>query len=501
VTSLGLVAAVLVLLAGAAPFARLLATRPFRRKLVSFPRIATAIAVLGVGGIAAVGVAAMRAPAVLLGAAVVVACALGAAAWRARPAFGRKRGLPPGSLGLLPVGPIVDDRFFLRQAARYGPVFKTSQYARPMACVVGLERIVDVLRRYDDVLDPPALPFDAFVPGGFVRSMRGERHAATAARLRPLAAREAVAAHEAFVVKAAHAALDGLATTCAGEHAVSPRPALRALLFTVLIRVLFGIEPDDPLVPRLRALYDVIDVRRPSGALRRHAGPALDELITLMRPRGGRGEGLLAAIARQDSEAATDPSIVANLVYVVQNARDDTAGLLLWALKMLGDHPEWARALATAPDAEALALRIVLETLRLEQSEFLFRKARAPLAIDGFVVPAGCLVRFCIRESHRDPALFPDPDRFDPDRFLTMPGRLAYSPFGASTSRHACLGEQITKTIASVTLAELARHFTWRVVSDGPREFDGWHWTTNENFRITIAHRTDRGTAPERIRC
>lgn len=488
-TSVVVAAASLVFVAGAAPFARLLATRPFRRKLRSFPQIAAAILLVVVGGIVAVLVAAAYVPSALVVAALAVAVGLGAAVWRARPAFGRRRGLPPGSLGLLPVGPIVDDRFFLRQAARHGPVFKTSQFARPMVCVVGLERIVDVLRRYDDVLDPPALPFDAFVPGGFVRSMRGEQHAATAARLRPLAARDAIVVHERFVAAAAREAWDGLATASAVEGAVSPRPALRALLFGILIRVLFGIGRDDPAFPRLVALYDVIDVRRPSGALRRQARPALAELIALVRASGREGESVLAAIAREDPSALDDPTVVANLVYVVQNARDDTAGLLLWTLAMLGDHPQWARALATTDDVEALALRIVLETLRLEQSEFLFRTARAPLTIEGFTIPTGWLVRLCIRESHRDPAIFPDADRFDPDRFRTIPPRSAYSPFGATTSRHACLGEQITKTVASIALAQLARHFTWHVTQTGPRQFDGWHWTPNENFKITLTRR------------
>ncbi|MEO6026454.1 MAG: cytochrome P450 [Candidatus Binatia bacterium] len=129
----------------------------------------------------------------------------------------------------------------------------------------------------------------------------------------------------------------------------------------------------------------------------------------------------------------------------------------------------------------------MLETLRLEQSEFLFRTVCAPIEVEGFRMPAGWLLRLCVRESHRDPAVFAEPDRFDPERFVTPPGRLAYSPFGVATSRHACLGEALTKTVASVVLAELGRGFTWRTVADGPREFDGWHWTPSPNFRIALA--------------
>jgi cytochrome P450 len=114
----------------------------------------------------------------------------------------------------------------------------------------------------------------------------------------------------------------------------------------------------------------------------------------------------------------------------------------------------------------------------------------APVAVEGFVIPAGWLLRLCIRESHRDPAIFAEPDRFDPDRFRGRAySRLEYSPFGASTSRHACLGELLAKTIARVFLVEVARGFAWRVVGDGPREFDGWHWTPGPRFRIAIAPR------------
>ena len=55
---------------------------------------------------------------------------------------------------------------------------------------------------------------------------------------------------------------------------------------------------------------------------------------------------------------------------------------------------------------------------QLAQSEYLFRRANNAIQFRGVVIPAGWLVRVCIREIHRDPAVFTNPDRFDPDRFL-----------------------------------------------------------------------------------
>ncbi len=480
------------------PLARLLAARPFRAKLRSFPGTGLALAVLA-GGAAAVAVAAAWSqPRALAATAALAGGAAAAVAWRARPGYGRTRGLPPGSLGALPVGPLLDDRFFLKQAARHGPVFKTSQFLRPMACVVGLERCTELLRRYDDVLEPPALPFDAFVPGGFVRSMPAARHEGMIAALRPLAAREAVRRHEDSMVAAARECLRALAAASARDGAVDPAPPLRAMVFAILLRVFFGIRSGEPAFARLRALYGVIDVRRPSGALRPLARPALDEIVALVgqgATADAHGDSLFARIVAAQPSAARDPGVLGNLVYMVQNARDDTAGLLVWALALLGAAPAWAQALdeaaaRNATAADDLAARIALETVRLEQSEFLFRRVLTPISVEGFVIPSGWLLRLCIRESHRDPAIFVEPDRFDPDRFRKRHyTRLEYSPFGLGTSRHACLGELLAKTVARVFLVELARGFTWRLAAAGRREFDGWHWTPGRAFRIAVAER------------
>ena len=66
----------------------------------------------------------------------------------------------------------------------------------------------------------------------------------------------------------------------------------------------------------------------------------------------------------------------------------------------------------------ATSTRIVMETLRLEQSEYLYRETTRDIEHKGVVIPRGWLVRLCVRESHQDPAIFANPDVFDPDRFL-----------------------------------------------------------------------------------
>jgi len=196
----------------------------------------------------------------------------------------------------------------------------------------------------------------------------------------------------------------------------------------------------------------------------------------------------LAALARSDPAALADRTILGNLIYIMQITWGDVTGLLLWVFKMLSDHPEWRERLAREPSRD-LATRIVLETLRLEQSESRYRRAVADLELDGFRIPKGWLVRMCIRESHRDEKVFPDPLVFDPERFCGRAfTRGEYAPFGAF--RLACIGEDVTKAVAGSFALELACGFDWEVVEDGPARISSWvHNAPHPRLSVTMKPR------------
>jgi cytochrome P450 len=172
----------------------------------------------------------------------------------------------------------------------------------------------------------------------------------------------------------------------------------------------------------------------------------------------------------------------------------------MWILKQLGDHPEWAARLRSSVRARpaaadpSLPTRILRETLRLEQSEYVYRRAQEDIVFHDLFIPKGWRIRVLIREGHRDPAVFDDPDRFDPDRF-TRPDlvgkRLATFGLGA----HTCIGPQLTETAITVALTELARSFEWQVIEDGPREYGWAHWQPSGRMRIAFRRRDEPGTA------
>ncbi|MFF3003317.1 cytochrome P450 [Kitasatospora sp. NPDC057940] len=159
----------------------------------------------------------------------------------------------------------------------------------------------------------------------------------------------------------------------------------------------------------------------------------------------------------------TDRLIRDELVTLLVAGHETTATTLTWLFLLLDRHPE-----ARGADPQAL----VSETLRLYPPAWLLpRHAVGDDVIDGHHIAAGTEVLVCPYLTHRDPALWPDPERFDPARFTatgTRPTQLgAYLPFGLGA--RACLGTQfaVRETTALLELLLPAHTVRFRSVPTG----------------------------------
>jgi cytochrome P450 len=295
--------------------------------------------------------------------------------------------------------------------------------------------------------------------------------------------------------------LDEMADLCARQDrgGISPISGLRRMVFAALARVMFGMEHHDPAVARLAELYSVLDYaaawRTPPWRTRR----TLDEVAAILvgerraREPGARSS-FMSQLAAAAPEALDEPTVVYNLVYIMMQGWRDASGLFGWIVKTLGDHPEWrsrVREAAALPDFDQnLPGRIVRETLRMHQSEYLQRLIRSDIRINGFVAPRGWLLRVCVWEGHRSEKTFTDPTRFDPDRPLGQPyTRPDYTPFGAS--RMWCLGEHLTLVMARALVEELSA-LEWSITADGPPELGDFHWRPSAKLRIALTPRAAR---------
>ena len=140
---------VFILVIALLPVVRVCCSRAFLLKLRAFPKIGVQLFVFFAVYAAIVTAAALYSPWALRILAGIALLAIALDRWRARPSYGRARGLPPGSLAIAPIGPWVDQADYLKRAARYGPVFKMNNFLQPMVCVVGLKSGAELLRSHD----------------------------------------------------------------------------------------------------------------------------------------------------------------------------------------------------------------------------------------------------------------------------------------------------------------------------------------------------------------
>jgi cytochrome P450 len=155
---------------------------------------------------------------------------------------------------------------------------------------------------------------------------------------------------------------------------------------------------------------------------------------------------------------------------------ETTALALTYALYLLARSPEWQEALSaevtqvlegrqpTMADLANLKLTeaVVLEAMRLYPPVWsIGREAIADVNIGGYRIPKGGSVFISQWVVHRDPALYPDPERFDPGRWTgdVQRPRFAFFPFGGGP--RICIGNRFAMMEAKLILAVLAQRFAF----------------------------------------
>lgn len=483
----------------ALPLARLAIHPGVRRRFQAFPRIQTAMTAALALYVVAVVIIALSEPIALRAAAAAALMVLALERWQARAAHGRKSGLPAGSLAVMPISPWHDPQYYLKQAARHGPVFKFRHFIHPAVGIVGLERAANFLAANDEGLIVPPAPFNGLVPGGFVRYLGGGRHRDVAAVLRSALTPAVVDSCEQVLATEAKAMLRSLA---ASDGKADPLPAIDRMVLNDLMRCFFGISPG-PDLDRLEEHYRVADYRHLARTGRRRAAAALFDIIGELRTRAlahegnspANGQSFFSELCRLHPDAISDDELLGNFVYTLHTARLDVVGFLSWLLVKLGENPLCLARLANETDVDrgrrlapgGLADRIVRETLRLHQSEFLLRRVKRPIRWDGMQIPAGWYIRICVQESHRSSEMFDRPDVFDPDRFLVPARRTQYAPFGLPP--RVCPGAHLSRAIGRHVAAELAVGYELQVHNAEPVEFSGFHWRPGARFSVSLRPR------------
>ncbi len=159
---------------------------------------------------------------------------------------------------------------------------------------------------------------------------------------------------------------------------------------------------------------------------------------------------------------------------------------------------------AEAQKAMPLVHACYLEALRLYAPPFHIRRTMKPLKVGDLQLPAGALIAFSPYLQHRDPAVYTDPEEFDPERFIAgprgpgkSPPASHFVPFGRGL--HACLGRNLAKQEITLAIARLLRDYEVELVdATRPLTID---WITTgiaapaEPQRLRVRRRSNRAAS------
>lgn len=214
------------------------------------------------------------------------------------------------------------------------------------------------------------------------------------------------------------------------------------------------------------------------------------EVLSMIRRRresAEQGSDVLSILVRMhDAEGGlSDEELVGQASVLFTAAHMTTAHSLTWTLYLLAQHPDvmarlWTELNETTPEGEerntrptgsmpkgdelSLLDRVIKESMRiLPASAYSQRINTEAVQIGPLHLPRGTGIVFTPLVTHHLPDIYPEPERFLPDRWLTLrPSPYAYHPFGAGP-RH-CIGGPMAMAIIRVALERILQRYRLSVV-------------------------------------
>ena len=262
------------------------------------------------------------------------------------------------------------------------------------------------------------------------------------------------------------------------------RPRMQAMTLEIILETVFGVSEGERLSELRGALREFLDLTTdprklapliffgPTRVMRyppfRRRVERVDALIYSeidARRRAGDLEqrddvlSMLVGAHHEDGSPMSDEEIRDELLTLLVAGHETTATSLSWAAERLARHPAKLERLRNEVEQEGdeYLTATIQETLRLRPViSIVIRHLTEPVEIGGYELPAGVRVTPCVYLVHRNPEIYPEPDRFLPERFLDdPPGTYTWIPFGGGVRR--CLGASFAQFEMAVVLRELVR--------------------------------------------
>jgi cytochrome P450 len=273
--------------------------------------------------------------------------------------------------------------------------------------------------------------------------------------------------------------------------------ALKEFSLRVTSKVLFGVE-DFGVAQAIEGAFDewvelnhatffaaFLPIDCPDGCYEKllEAGERLEPLLLelVRQKRAARADGndvLTLLLQLRDAGELCDADVVGHMHTLFNAAYHTSTAALTWTVFLLAQHPRAMRQLVDeldgtlAGDAPLPAQlgrlpvldRVIKESLRLlPPVVYSPRVSLRPVHVGSYYLPRGTMVVASHYITHHLPEIYPEPERFMPDRWLgEAPSPYAYLPFGAGP--RMCIGTPFAVLFLKVSLALICQRFRLTVV-------------------------------------
>ena len=265
---------------------------------------------------------------------------------------------------------------------------------------------------------------------------------------------------------------------------------LQALTLEIIMRAVFGVDPGGRYERLREKLNTILEVTTsPTSMLpafqrgarwrsfvrdREEADSLMFELIDERRRDPGDGDDVLTMLLEarhEDGSPMSAQELRDELMTLLVAGHETTASELAWAFERLARTPRVLRRLTEEVDRgdeDAYLTATVQETLRRRPvlPNAAPRLVMEPVEIGGWTYPAGCALAANAYLIHHDPAIYPDPYAFRPERFLEQaPGTYTWIPFGGG--RRRCIGASFAQLEMKLVLKAVLAGSELALASDG----------------------------------
>ncbi|POO00374.1 Cytochrome P450, E-class, group I, partial [Trema orientale] len=422
--------------------------------------------------------------------------------------------LPPGSLGIPVIGQSLSllramrantaDKWLEERIRKYGPISKLSLFGKPTVFLHGPAANKFIFTSDSNTIGNQQTKSIRMILGDRnLLELAGDDHKRVRSALMSFLKPESLKHYVGNLEKEVRWHLE---MRWQGKQQVTVLPLMKSLTFNLICFLLFGVERGaqrDELVDLLKQMVDGmwsvplnLPFTRYSCSLRASkmvqnmVSQLIHEKRVEMEQKGASPNKdlitCLLSIRNEDGEEMiTEKEIVHNVLLFITAGHDTSSILLTFMLRYLSNEPaiyeavlqeqeEIARTKApgeflTWEDLTKMKYtwRVALETLRMVPPIYGgFRKALKDFEYGGYLIPKGWQIFWASPMTHMDNNIYPEPSKFDPNRFENQASVPPYSFVAFGGGPRMCPGNEFARIEILITIHYLVTRFTWKLCAD-----------------------------------